>query len=85
MKTSIASPHPGASRKRVQSGEKSADLLHFQNDFRRISSMMVQLAGGGTGGGTWVGDEMQRNDPALEADWLASQANELFTDPPTSP
>lgn len=47
--------------------------------------MMVQLAGGGTGGGTWVGDEMQRNDPALEADWLASQANELFTDPPTSP
>ncbi len=46
---------------------------------------MVQLAGVGTGGGTWVGHAMQRNDLTLEADLLAPHADALSAEPSPKP
>lgn len=64
-------------------------LIWRLDDWRQplstFQDMMVQLAGVGTGGGTWVGHEMQRNDPTLEADLLAPHADALAANPSGEP
>ena len=62
-------------------------LDDWRQPLATLQDMMVQLAGVGTGGGTWVGHEMQRNDLKLEADLLEPHAEALagnsFPEPST--
>lgn len=50
-----------------------------------FQDMIIQLAGVATGGGTWAGHEMRRNDLTLEADLLSLHAEALSTDPSAAP
>lgn len=68
-------------------------MIRRLDDWRQplatLQDMMVELAGVGTGGGTWVGHEMQRNDLTLEEDLLRPNAEALATKqsdgPPATP
>lgn len=55
-------------------------LDDWRQPLATLQDMMVQLAGVGTGGGTWVGHEMQRNDLTLEENLLSLHADALAAD-----
>ncbi len=50
-----------------------------------FQDMMVEMAGVGTGGGCWVGHEIQRNDLTLETNLLEPYAEELAAKPSAEP